>query len=327
VVPNGELFDYVDNPMGGISEAVAKQVFLQMLAGLVNRDLKLENMLVGADFNIRIADFGFAQALEGRNQDGQITTFLGTPGYMAPELMEDRAYSGTAVDTYALGVVLFAMVTKSTPFQALGRLNAGQTVLASDKLYQLFCLDKEAYYARYQMQLSPEFRALIDAMLNPNPLLRPSASDLLMHPWVANQTVSAQDAREDMRQRKEAKDGKPVPMPSLVNRRGARHAVRSGPKAGDKTYCVGPLTAEQQAAGDVVALSLNTHVRGQNIPGSHLVYAEIAAPDLFDWLQSVVTSREVIDDLSVDENVWKITYKIQRTIDPPEMDEELRELF
>lgn len=139
--------------------------------------------------------------------------------------------------------------------------------------------------------------------------------------------MSAQDAREDLRQRKEAKDGKPVPVPSLVNRRGARQAVRSGPKAGAKTYCVGPLTAEQQAAGDVVALSLNTHVRGQTIPGSHLVYAEIAPPDLFDWLQSVIQGREVIDDLTVDENVWKITYKLQRTIDPPEMEEDLRELF
>ena len=75
VVPNGELFDYVDNPMGAISEDVAKQLFLQMLAGLtflhkmglVNRDIKLENMLVGEDFNIRMADLGFAQLVEGRN--------------------------------------------------------------------------------------------------------------------------------------------------------------------------------------------------------------------------------------------------------------------
>ena len=36
MVPNGELFDYVDNPMGGISEPVAKQVFLQMLAGVTH---------------------------------------------------------------------------------------------------------------------------------------------------------------------------------------------------------------------------------------------------------------------------------------------------
>ena len=41
----------------------------------------------------------------------------------------------------------------------------------------------------------------------------------------------------------------------------------------------------------------------------------------------MITSREVIDNLTVDDNVWKITYSIQRTIDPPEMEEELRELF
>lgn len=81
-------------------------------------------------------------------------------------------------------------------------------------------------------------------MLNPNPLLRPSTADMLMHPWVAGQTVSADEAREDLRLRKEAKDGKPVPMPSLVNRGGARRAVRGGPKAGHLTYCLGPLSAE-----------------------------------------------------------------------------------
>jgi serine/threonine protein kinase len=112
---------------------------------------------------------------------------------MAPEIMEGRSYSGTAVDIYALGVVLFALVTKSTPFQSLGKLNPGQTVLASDKLYQLFCLDKNSYYGRYaQCNLSMEFRSLIDSMLNANPLLRPTHADLLMHPWVANQEVTAE---------------------------------------------------------------------------------------------------------------------------------------
>lgn len=106
-------------------------------------------MLVGEDFNIRMADLGFAQFVEGRNQDGQITTFLGTPGYMAPEILEDRSYSGVAVDMFALGVVLFAMVTKSTPFQAMGRLGGGRHLMAVDRLYQSFCVDKESYYARY----------------------------------------------------------------------------------------------------------------------------------------------------------------------------------
>ena len=61
--------------MGAISEDVAKQLLLQMVSGLshmnqcglVNRDIKLENMLVDQAFNIRIADFGFAQVLEGKD--------------------------------------------------------------------------------------------------------------------------------------------------------------------------------------------------------------------------------------------------------------------
>ena len=55
------------------------------------------------------------------------------------------------------------------------------------------------------------------------------------------------------------------------------------------------------------------------------MYANIAAPDLFVWLTNVIFDREVIDNLTVDPYVWKITYNIQRTIDPPEMDEWLRE--
>lgn len=94
------------------------------------------------------------------------------------------------------------------------------------------------------MPLSDEFKSLIDAMLNPNPLLRPSTADIVMHPWVVNQGVTAEEARADMHARKEAKEGKPVPMPSLVNRRAARQAVRGGPQRGGKTYCVGPLTEE-----------------------------------------------------------------------------------
>lgn len=94
------------------------------------------------------------------------------------------------------------------------------------------------------MALSDEFKSLIDAMLNPNPLLRPSTADILMHPWIVNQEVTAEQAALNMRDRKIAKDGKEVPMPSLVNRRAARQAVRGGPQRGGKTYCVGPLTEE-----------------------------------------------------------------------------------
>ena len=55
--------------------------------GFANRDIKLENVLVGDDFTMKLADFGFAQPMEGRG-DGMINTVLGSPGNMAPEILE-----------------------------------------------------------------------------------------------------------------------------------------------------------------------------------------------------------------------------------------------
>ena len=97
---NGELFDFIDCEKGAFSEAHAKRLFLQMLAGLtymhnkglVNRDIKLENMLVDENLDLKIADFGFAMANEGRDQSGTLQTVLGTPGYMAPEILENLGY-------------------------------------------------------------------------------------------------------------------------------------------------------------------------------------------------------------------------------------------
>ena len=77
----------------------------------MNRDIKLENMLVDSNFDIKIADFGFAMANEGRDASGTLTSVLGTPGYMAPEMLESQSYSGDKADIFALGVVLFSLVT------------------------------------------------------------------------------------------------------------------------------------------------------------------------------------------------------------------------
>lgn len=67
LVPNGELFDFISCSKGSMSETIAKQAFKQMLAAvanmhrshIINRDIKLENMLIGANFEIKMADFGF----------------------------------------------------------------------------------------------------------------------------------------------------------------------------------------------------------------------------------------------------------------------------
>jgi len=84
---------------------------------VVHRDLKLENLLLTKETeNVKIIDFGFATQVGSR--ETKLKAFCGTPSYMAPELIRGEGYSGFAVDVWALGVVVFALLCGSLPFVA-----------------------------------------------------------------------------------------------------------------------------------------------------------------------------------------------------------------
>ncbi|XP_077891761.1 sperm motility kinase 2B-like [Ictidomys tridecemlineatus] len=179
----GRLLDHV--PQGGMQEEEARSLFRQVVSavsychdkGIVHRDLKPENIMVDARSHARLIDFGFS----ARFTPGQkLRQFWGTLSYFAPEIILRQAYEGPPVDIWSLGVILHYMLTRRYPF-------GGNT--SKEMLSQI----KQATY-RDPPYVSLAARMLIHQMLTLDPQKRPTAKQILQHPWM---TKGKQDLPQD----------------------------------------------------------------------------------------------------------------------------------
>jgi hypothetical protein len=102
---------------------VAEAVHAVHRHGIVHRDLKTSNILLTADGTPKVADFGLAKHLGGKEDLSQAGDIVGTPNYMAPEQALGNAKGiGPATDVYALGVILHELLTGRLPFHGASRL-------------------------------------------------------------------------------------------------------------------------------------------------------------------------------------------------------------
>eukprot|EP01043_Picozoa_sp_COSAG02_P063418 COSAG02_NODE_8986_length_2372_cov_1.330840_2_plen_307_part_00 len=119
-VSEGELFDYIVEK-GRLSEDDGRKFFQQIISGVdychrrmvVHRDLKPENLLLDSDFNVKIADFGLSNMMKDGNF---LKTSCGSPNYAAPEVISGKLYAGPEVDVWSCGVILYALLCGSLPF-------------------------------------------------------------------------------------------------------------------------------------------------------------------------------------------------------------------
>ncbi len=110
----GELIDYIA-AKGQLNDKEGRRLFRQLvsaidhchLAGVVHRDLKLENILLTQDKNILLSDFGLGRTV--RKADQRLSTFCGTPLYAAPELVSGIAYCGPAADIWYANWIVCAV--------------------------------------------------------------------------------------------------------------------------------------------------------------------------------------------------------------------------
>jgi len=122
LMENGDLFNYIALP-GAFSDKVTRYFTHQIIEalkythaqGICHRDMKLENLMLDSSFDIKVIDFGFAAQIN-QNGNNLLTTYLGTKGYLAPEIIYNMSYSGPQADLFATGVIIFSMISQVPPF-------------------------------------------------------------------------------------------------------------------------------------------------------------------------------------------------------------------
>lgn len=158
-----------------LSENVARFLFKQLIEalkymhaqGIVHRDIKLDNILLDVDRNIKICDFGVSK-LNPKNSI--MYEQCGTPAYIAPEILLDEGYSGFGVDIWSSGVLLYVMLSGMMPFKA-------------DTLEDLKGLIVSGQYPTIK-DISPEAESLIAGLLTVDPTQRLTEDQILNHPWM-----------------------------------------------------------------------------------------------------------------------------------------------
>ncbi len=174
------LFTYInERGFTPIPENDAKHLFKQLVYGLqychsqgvVHRDLKLENIVINKKGRIKIIDFGLCDLVEeGQFCDG----WVGSPDYVAPEILLRREYHGQAADVWSLGTLLYIFLFAEIPF------------VREERYAQLskYGTHPPIEWPETKNTISDTAKDLISSTLNPDPEERITLNEVASHRWL-----------------------------------------------------------------------------------------------------------------------------------------------
>jgi serine/threonine protein kinase len=181
--PGEELYDYLLRH-GKLPLDKVQKSFTQLVGAVayvhkqncVHRDLKLENILLDKNENVKLLDFGFAREYEGKTN--YLQTFCGTICYSAPEMLKGEKYAGEKVDVWSLGIILYALLCGELPFDDDDDDTTRRKILSEEP--------------SYPDHIPRDALSLLKQLLSKRPFPRPSLTDILNHPFLSEHAPEQQ---------------------------------------------------------------------------------------------------------------------------------------
>lgn len=192
LMQGGELFERILQQRQGFSERQARDCCQGMLQGLeymhskrvAHRDLKPENLLLtepasedpalrdGDILEVKLADFGFAKKCPA--EENGLRTLCGTPGYLAPEILERWPAYDVKCDLWSVGVILFLLLGGYLPFEDEDE----------DRVFERTRNGEYDFHPNYWNGITTTAKTLVTRLLQVNPNKRFSATEALRHDWM-----------------------------------------------------------------------------------------------------------------------------------------------